>query len=84
MHAFGLNHETAPVAVREKIAFPQESLIPALAGLTRDAPVEEAVILSTCNRTEIYCKTAQPEEVAQWLSHHHGLDGLDMTQYLYR
>jgi glutamyl-tRNA reductase len=84
LHAFGLNHETAPVAVREKIAFPQEGLVPVLAGLAREAPVEEAVILSTCNRTEIYCKTGQPDEVAQWLSRHHGLDDLDIAQYLYR
>ena len=84
LHAFGLNHETAPVDVREKIAFPQERLIPALTELTRDTPAEEAVILSTCNRTEIYCKTAAPEDVALWLTRHHGLDDLDITQYLYR
>ncbi len=84
LHAFGLNHETAPVAVREKIAFPQEDLIPALADLIRLPTVDEAVILSTCNRTEIYCKTSHPDSVAEWLSSHHGLTGLDITQYLYR
>ncbi|MDE1942890.1 MAG: glutamyl-tRNA reductase [Betaproteobacteria bacterium] len=84
LHAFGLNHETAPVDVREKIAFPQDRLIPALTELTRDTPVEEAVILSTCNRTEIYCKTPSPDDVAQWLARHHALEGLDIAQYLYR
>ncbi len=84
LHAFGLNHETAPVAVREKIAFPQEGLIPALADLISLPTVEEAVILSTCNRTEIYCKTSNPDSVVEWLSSHHGLTGLDIAQYLYR
>jgi glutamyl-tRNA reductase len=84
LHAFGLNHESAPVAVREKIAFPQDHLIPALSDLARNAPVDEAVILSTCNRTEIYCKTDNPDAVAEWLSTHHGLNGFDIAQYLYR
>lgn len=84
LHAFGLNHETAPVDVRERVAFPQERLLPALTDLTRLTPAEEAVILSTCNRTEIYCKTPHPETIADWLADHHGLQGFAMDQYLYR
>ncbi len=84
LHAFGLNHETAPVDVRERVAFPQERLLPALADLTRLTPAEEAVILSTCNRTEIYCKTPHPDTIAHWLTEHHGLSGFAMEQYLYR
>ena len=83
LHAFGLNHETAPVAVREKIAFPQDQLPQALTELTRQTPAEEVVILSTCNRTEIYCKTLHPEAITDWLSRHHQLDGFDISQYLY-
>ncbi len=83
LHAFGLNHQTAPVAVRERVAFPQERLSAALEALVYATPAQEAVILSTCNRTEIYCKTARPESIADWLADHHDLTGFDMTQYLY-
>ena len=83
LHAFGLNHQTAPVAVRERVAFPQERLQPALSALFYATPAEEAVILSTCNRTEIYCKTPHPETVADWLADHHELTGFDLSQYLY-
>ncbi|WP_297451542.1 glutamyl-tRNA reductase, partial [Ferrovum sp.] len=83
LHAFGLNHQTAPVAVRERVAFPQERLQPALSALLYATPAEEAVILSTCNRTEIYCKTPHPETVADWLADHHELAGFDLSQYLY-
>ena len=51
----GLNHNTAPVSVRERIAFPAEGMIHALKNLARVPVVEEAAILSTCNRTELYC-----------------------------
>ncbi|NDU86542.1 MAG: glutamyl-tRNA reductase [Ferrovum sp.] len=83
LHAFGLNHETAPIAIRERVAFPQDRLQTALNALIQATPAEEAVILSTCNRTEIYCKTPHPETVADWLSDHHDLAGFDITQYLY-
>jgi glutamyl-tRNA reductase len=54
---FGLNHVSAPVSVRERVAFPVDVLKPALDGLRSafGASVKEAAILSTCNRTEIYC-----------------------------
>lgn len=83
LHAFGLNHQTAPVAVRERVAFPQERLSTALEALLYATPAQEAVILSTCNRTEIYCKTPKPESIADWLADHHDLTGFDMAQYLY-
>ena len=53
--ALGLNHETAPVELREQAAFGPETLQPALRELTSAGGVSEAAILSTCNRTEIYC-----------------------------
>ena len=58
--ALGVNHTTAPVEVRERAAFSAEHLPQALASLQQTAPVQEAVILSTCNRTEIYCHTTAP------------------------
>lgn len=53
--ALGLNHETACVELREQAAFSPEALQPALRDLTGGGGVSEAAILSTCNRTEIYC-----------------------------
>ncbi len=51
--ALGLNHTTAPLALRERVAFTAESLGTALTELWRSRPAEEAAILSTCNRTEL-------------------------------
>src|SRR5450759_5799 len=69
----GLNHKTAPVALREKVAFNEDRLIDALLALRRESGVAEAVILSTCNRTEVYWSgTASGEELSQWLVRHHG------------
>ena len=62
--ACGLNHKTAPLNVREKVALPvamQDILLNRLVDLPA---VNEAAILSTCNRTEIYCDTEDPESIA--------------------
>lgn len=53
--SYGINHNTAPVHIRENIAFNSEALPAALTSLKQHSGVIEAVILSTCNRTEIYC-----------------------------
>src|SRR5215831_12748707 len=50
----GLDHHGAPTAVRERLAFADEALVGALATLRRSEALSEAVILCTCNRTEIY------------------------------
>ncbi|MDE2423153.1 MAG: glutamyl-tRNA reductase [Betaproteobacteria bacterium] len=84
MHTFGLNHDSAPVSVREKIAFNDEQLIPALIKLTQDTQSEEAVILSTCNRTEIYVRNESPTSITEWLQQHHHLGQFDIGQYLYQ
>ena len=54
LFALGLNHHTAPLAIRERVAFGPERLLTALRDLTRCRVVQEAAILSTCNRTEVY------------------------------
>ncbi len=54
----GLNHRTAPIAVRETIAFTPQQTAAALASLQQRFPHSEAVILSTCNRVEIYLAAA--------------------------
>ncbi|MCP0914084.1 MULTISPECIES: glutamyl-tRNA reductase [Legionella] len=92
--ACGLNHKTAPLDVREKIALPlamQDTLLGELVDLPS---VNEAVILSTCNRLEIYCDAAHPDGILPWLAKsrqlspefikpffysHHGRQGLQHT-----
>ena len=54
LHVLGINHQTAPVALRERVAFAADSLAPALDSLRALPQVQEAVLLSTCNRTELY------------------------------
>ena len=57
LHVLGINHQTAPVALREKVAFAPDALANALASLRKLPQVHEAVLLSTCNRTELYAHT---------------------------
>ncbi len=82
--AYGLNHLTAPVALREKVAFNTAELRQAMNSLA-DAPgVEEALILSTCNRTELYCRVALGAESvpAEWLHEHHCLKRGKLDEFL--
>jgi glutamyl-tRNA reductase len=79
----GLNHRTAPVALREKVAFNEDRLVAALRTLRQETGVAEVVILSTCNRTEVYWSgSASGAELTQWLERHHG-DNLDIASSLY-
>lgn len=79
----GINHHTAPLVIRERVAFHAESLQQALLNLIDARPVKEVAILSTCNRTELYCTADSPEEAASWLSEYHRLDHADIAPYLY-
>ncbi|HEX6735493.1 MAG TPA: glutamyl-tRNA reductase, partial [Azonexus sp.] len=79
----GINHHSAPLAIRERVAFGAEKLSHALADLTRSQPVKEVAILSTCNRTEIYCAAETPEVVIDWLSHYHQVERSELAPYLY-
>ena len=67
LYTLGLNHQTAPLAVRERIAFSPDALGHALRDLLARPKVKEAAILSTCNRTEVYVHGAEPQPVARWL-----------------
>lgn len=82
LFAFGVNHHTAPVSIRERVAFPPDTLERALHALTSEGLASEAVILSTCNRTEIYCNTRSPEAVADWLADFHKIDRNELNPYL--
>lgn len=81
----GLNHNTAPISVRERIAFPAEGVILALRNLAQVPVVEEAAILSTCNRTELYCglSSEDPEPLLQWIAQEQRLDRADFQPFLY-
>jgi glutamyl-tRNA reductase len=82
LFALGLNHQTAPLAVRERVVFHVERLHDALKELKRGL-AQEAAILSTCNRTELYVSGDRPGELAGWLAHYHRLAAGELEQYLY-
>jgi glutamyl-tRNA reductase len=83
VNILGINHKTAPVALREKVAFTEDRLGAALLALRQELGVAEALILSTCNRTEVYWSgTASGSELSQWLERHHGND-LDLAASVY-
>ncbi len=79
----GINHHSAPLAIRERVAFGADKLQHALADITRCPPVKEAAILSTCNRTEIYCAAESPQAVIDWLARYHGVTLDELMPYLY-
>ncbi|MFN3984740.1 MAG: glutamyl-tRNA reductase [Rhodocyclaceae bacterium] len=83
LYALGLNHHTAPLSIRERVAFQPERLDDALHDLTRSRQVREAAILSTCNRTELYFATEQPQHAADWLARFHQVALNDVSPYLY-
>jgi glutamyl-tRNA reductase len=82
----GINHRTAPVEIRGQVAFPPEQLPRALGELTALDGVQAAAILSTCNRTELYC-TQQGQEfdtIADWLCRFHNLKRDMLQPHFYR
>ena len=81
--SLGLNHHSAPLAIRERVAFGADKLTHALADLTHTRPVKEVAILSTCNRTEIYCSAESPAVVIDWLARYHGVEPGAIEPYLY-
>ncbi len=82
LFTLGLNHQTAPLAIRERVVFHVERLQEALVELKRGL-AREAAILSTCNRTELYVSADKPAELAQWLAQYHRFGEADLQQYLY-
>ncbi|MDR5171846.1 glutamyl-tRNA reductase [Methylobacillus flagellatus] len=84
MHLFtvGVNHTTAPVSIRENVAFQNEHLGGALRDLNSYG-IREAAILSTCNRTELYCNTDNPQKALEWLAGYHQLQPQAIAPYMY-
>ena len=84
LYVLGINHQTAPVSLRETVAFGPDTLRHALASLRAQAGVQEAVLLSTCNRTELYARSDNgPDALANWLAGQQRA-GDDLHAYLYR
>ncbi|MCL2309475.1 MAG: glutamyl-tRNA reductase [Proteobacteria bacterium] len=83
LYTLGLNHTTAPLEVREKVAFSPDAVSTALRDLLGRRQVKEAAILSTCNRTEVYCRGGVPEQVAHWLEDVHRLPQRALEPHLY-
>lgn len=84
--AFGINHNTAPLDLRGRFAFAVDQLEPTLKGL-RGALAQnpEAAILSTCNRTEIYCASdrLEIEPALDWLAHSGGVSSTLLRSHAY-
>jgi glutamyl-tRNA reductase len=84
--SLGINHQTAPVDIREKVAFAPEQMGKALVELQEFATINESVIVSTCNRTEIYCETSSDsgDAISHWLCGYHGVSSEALSPYIYR
>lgn len=83
LYAFGINHQTAPLSVREQVAFNADGMESALRDLVENGAAKEAAILSTCNRMELYCNAGKPEHAIDWLAQYHKLPRKDLDPYLY-
>ena len=80
----GINHHSAPVDVRERLAVSEHSLPAALSDLLTLPGVAEGAVLSTCNRTEVYVASDSPEDaLADWLAGWHGLGRHEFDGHLY-
>ncbi|HSS71627.1 MAG TPA: glutamyl-tRNA reductase [Casimicrobiaceae bacterium] len=83
LYALGLNHQTAPLSVREQVVFQLDTLATALRDLLARQKVREAAILSTCNRTEVYFHGQEVAPVVQWLEEFHRVPSASLGQYCY-
>lgn len=80
--ALGINHKTAPVALREKLAFAAHEIPEMLHVIKQQSQAQELALISTCNRTEFYCFNTTPDDLTlSWLTHKKA--DLDISPYLY-
>ncbi len=81
----GINHRTAPISLREKVAFTPDQLSHALPDLIAHGDLRELAILSTCNRTEIICTASNqdPTRIIEWMANYHHLPIQDLQQSMY-
>ena len=81
--ACGLNHKTAPVSVREKLALTPETQHDVLQHLLAIPAISEAAVLSTCNRTEVYCETDNIKAIVPAIADYHAIDETMISPYAY-
>lgn len=83
---YGINHKTAALSLREQVAFVDSSIPEALQSLKLRHAVNEAVLLSTCNRTEIYADSSEIDAITEWLSLHRAIDvdALNQCRYIHQ
>lgn len=79
----GINHHSAPVGVRERLAVPSYGLPDALRSLRELPGVAEGAVLSTCNRTEVYAAAEDADALADWLAGLHELGRHEFDGHLY-
>lgn len=82
--ALGVNHQTASVELREQVAFNPEKLSKLLAEQSQNAALSEMVVVSTCNRTEVYAISESAEQVLTWLAEVNRLDVKQLANHVYR
>jgi glutamyl-tRNA reductase len=83
LHVLGISHQSAPLEIREKLAFAPEAQAAALAQLAAQPGVAEAVLVSTCNRTEVYCRSDDAAAVRAWLVQAGTSAGVEIDSLLY-
>ena len=85
LQILGINHTTAPVDIRERVVIPDSRLPDALSNLQSLEGINAGIIVSTCNRTEIYCETEfdQPEPLILWLAAFNGLEARAIEKHIY-
>ncbi|MGE8558624.1 glutamyl-tRNA reductase [Acinetobacter sp.] len=82
--ALGVNHQTASVELREQIAFNPEKLMHLLALQSKHHDLNDMVVVSTCNRTEVYAMSENADMVMNWLAEANGLDVKQLFNHVYR
>ncbi|MHA3891259.1 glutamyl-tRNA reductase [Acinetobacter sp. GXMZU3951] len=82
--ALGVNHQTASVELREQIAFNAEKLSVLLAQQSHNTELNDLVVVSTCNRTEVYAISENADEVLNWLAQANDLDVKQLVNHVYR
>lgn len=87
LQVFGLNHTTAPIEIREQVTFAPDCIKRALQDFSSREWAEEIVIVSTCNRTELYCSVEtecdHSDQIIEWLSDYHTIPSQALRKHLY-
>ncbi|MEG0483620.1 MAG: glutamyl-tRNA reductase, partial [Acinetobacter sp.] len=82
--ALGVNHQTASVELREQVAFNPERLKDLFAQQNDQQNLNDMVVVSTCNRTEVYAMAENADMVLHWLAQTNGIDVKQLSNHVYR